>query len=435
MKHLNFTLIIMLLTAFSPCISAQNYLPKERENEIKTSEKYYWGECSDFKETEAKQCAFVDLSNQVIQSAVNQSIKTEQILKTIQMGVHFERLQQQGKIKILAWIEKDSVFVSAQKPNSPMPAPNQAVQPQPVIAPNQNPKPAVTGNPVLQKLAECKTYNDVKRVATMNGLVRGSAINSSKGFDNPEKCIIAVFTSDGTLSALLDAGGSSRTDLLSGKTVQNSEQYYSQGGYYLFYMQQKSEVANAQANVNSSPPQSSLKQDNEQNNSNLSSSNPTQKAPPIININASSWMYNAIIRIPKTWNGKSVLANGCVWIDITNKILQNKYNVHPGQRSPKDGHIYFDENNCESDNCRFEILNGDGRFYEYLLSANVILEVLTDHDVSKKMQKMTAAQFADYYKQQYYSQINEETGEEIGMPANVTYLNGMITRISEVYTP
>lgn len=236
MKHLNFILIIMLLIAFSPCLSAQNYLPKERENEIKTSEKYYWGECSDFKEAEAKQCAVVDLSNQIIQGAVNQSNKTEEILKAIEIGVHFERLQQQGKIKILAWIEKDSVFITTKESNTQKSDSKQTTQ-NPI--PKQELKPVATGNTVLQKLVACKTYNDVKRVATMNGLVRGSTINSSKGFDNPEKCIIAVFTSDGMLSALLDAGGSSRTDLLSGKTVQNPEQYYDRDNYHFLYMQQK----------------------------------------------------------------------------------------------------------------------------------------------------------------------------------------------------
>jgi len=237
MKQITHILIITtLLLSFSLCLSGQNYLSKERENEIKLSEKYYWGECSDFKDVEAKQCALVDLSNQIIKSTVNQSIKVDEILKAIEMSVHFEQLKQQGKQKILAWIEKDSVFVTTKKPITQLSDSKPIVQP-PASAPES--KLVATDNTVLQKLAVCKTYNDVKRVAIMNGLVRGSIINSSKGFTNPEKCIIAVFTLDGTLWALLDTGGSSRTDLISGKTVQNPEQYYNRDNYYLLYMQQK----------------------------------------------------------------------------------------------------------------------------------------------------------------------------------------------------
>ena len=237
MKQLTLTLIITtLLITFSSFLHGQNYLSRERENEIKLSEKYYWGECFDFKEVEAKQCALVDLCNQIIKDAVNQSIKVDEILKAIEMSVHFERLQQQGKQKFLAWIEKDSVFVTIKKPITQMSEPQPITQ---TPEQEQELKSVTTDNTVMQKLVACKTYNEVKRVAIMNGIVRGSTINSSKGFTNPEKCIIAVFTLDGTLSALLDVGGSSRTDLISGKTIQNPEQYYNREEYYLLYMQQK----------------------------------------------------------------------------------------------------------------------------------------------------------------------------------------------------
>ena len=250
MKRLTLILITTaLLIIFSSSLRGQNYLSREQENKIKLSEKYYWGECSDFKEVEAKQCALVDLCNQIIKTAVNQSIKVDEILKAIEMGVHFEQLQQQGKQKFLAWIEKDSVFVITKKPITQMseskPVTQTPVQSDRLLSAARNnavpdSKPMATdNNTVLQKLAACKTYNEVKRIAIMNGLVRGSTINSSKGFTNPEKCIIAVFTLDGTLSALLDTGDSSRTDLISGKTIQNPEQYYNQEGYYLLYMQQK----------------------------------------------------------------------------------------------------------------------------------------------------------------------------------------------------
>ncbi|MDR2809426.1 MAG: YARHG domain-containing protein, partial [Tannerellaceae bacterium] len=64
------------------------------------------------------------------------------------------------------------------------------------------------------------------------------------------------------------------------------------------------------------------------------------QSPPIVNVYARGW--NAMIRLPEAWNGTSVLANGFIFIPFEDKKLQNKYNVHPGGRSPKDGHIYFD---------------------------------------------------------------------------------------------
>jgi hypothetical protein len=241
---------LVLIIAFLPNILfGQSYLSEERKSEIKTSERYYWGECSDFKEDAARQCAFSDLSAQVINDAVNQSIKADEILKVIEMGTHFDRLQQKGKkIKILAWIVKDSVFVTIQKPITQTSTASQAVsiakpsvtkqpatQPQPT--PKAEAKPIATGNPILQKLAACKNYKEVKRIATRYGFVRGK-INSTEGFSYPEKCIIAVFTADGALSALLDVGDSARTDLLSGQTIQNPEQYYNRNDYFLWYMQQ-----------------------------------------------------------------------------------------------------------------------------------------------------------------------------------------------------
>jgi hypothetical protein len=224
---------------FAPSLCGQTYLSKERENEIKTSDKYYWDECSDFNADNARQGAFEGMKMLMIQDVVLQSIKQDEILKAIETGANFDQLQQQGKVKILAWIAKDSVFVITKKPVSPKPPP--PPNPQPVApAPKEKGTPVPTNDPVLKDLIACKTYNDVRRVATINGLVRGSRKNSSVGFSNPEKCIIAVFTTEGeTLSALLDAGSSSRVDLLSGKSIQNPEQYYNKEAYFLWYMLQK----------------------------------------------------------------------------------------------------------------------------------------------------------------------------------------------------
>ncbi len=94
-----------------------------------------------------------------------------------------------------------------------------------------------TNNPILQELAACKNQQEVLRITRANGLVIGR--DSSKGLTNPEKCIIAVFSSNGALLALLDVGSNSRMDLLSNKTVQNPEQFYNRNGYSLWYIQQK----------------------------------------------------------------------------------------------------------------------------------------------------------------------------------------------------
>ncbi|GHS87518.1 hypothetical protein FACS1894201_08810 [Bacteroidia bacterium] len=255
-------IIILLFIAFTPSLSAQNYLSKEREDEIKTSGRYYWDECADFNAENARQCASTGLSSRILVDVVNKSLKQEEILKAIgEMEPHVGNLQQKGKVKILAWIAKDSVFVTTQKPITKMSIPQPTTQPEMVVAqppakeetpvppvakpapvpsPSEKLNQVVTDNPVLQELAACKNHKEVNRVARTNGLVRGSKINSSEGFANPEKCIIAVFfTADDTLAALLDIGSSSRTDLLSGKTVQNPEQHYKGNEYYLWYLQQK----------------------------------------------------------------------------------------------------------------------------------------------------------------------------------------------------
>lgn len=257
MNKIKAVLIFMGMMAFAPSLSAQNYLSKDRENEIKTSGHYYWNECSDFQEEDARQCALDGLKAQVIGDVVKQSIQQNEVLKALEMGVHQDCLEQQGKRKILAWIAKDSVFVTIQytralasesKPvsrvkNKVEETPSSAVIPSQQSSQKESTRPAstlvVSDNPVLQELSACKNYREVRRVATTRGIVRSSKFNSSEGFANPAKCIIAVFTTDGTLSALLDTGGSSRIDLLSGKTIQNPEQHYSNEKYVLWYLQQK----------------------------------------------------------------------------------------------------------------------------------------------------------------------------------------------------
>jgi len=251
-QHIVCSLLIIIFTVtFQQSLFGQDYLPKEKESEIKISGKYYWGEGSDFDEKTARMNAFIELSNQIIKDAVEQSEQRDEILNTIEMGAHLQRIPQQGKIKILAWIDKDSVMLTVAKkrpitqPNVTQSTPAVSIPPkkeetfsQREEAPISKTNPVKKDISVLQQLATCKTFQEVKQVAIMNGLVRGKVGGGSKGFSNPDNCIIAVFTKNGTLSALLYPGGDSRVDLLSGNTVLYPEKYYDQGDYYLWYMQQ-----------------------------------------------------------------------------------------------------------------------------------------------------------------------------------------------------
>jgi hypothetical protein len=426
-QRIIFSLLIALFaSAIQPCLYGQDTLSKERENEIKTSGKYYWGEGADFEEFIAKLTATEDLSNHIFKDVILQTAQQDEILKTVDARQQFGRLQQQGKNKFLAWIAKDSVFITIQRPitqisaskpqqtaleytaeqpvrtNEILPAATPTLQSESVVAPEAELTRVTANNPVLQTLAGCKTYRDVKRIATMNGLVRGEIGKGSTGFSNPENCIIAVFTSDGALSALLDNGNDSRTDLLSGNTIQNPEQFYNSGQYYLWYMQVKK------------APYSEAR--NTKNNTDYFNGS-SQVSPPIENTNRYA---NASILLPVDWDGKSVLANEFVWIDLEDKILQNKYHIHPG-----DEYGFYDDH---------ETWDDDNTFYKYPLSPNVIIDagVWIENNSTFKTRRMTVNEFANYMRSLGYA-IEGENND--GIAANITYKNGMITKIVEVYTP
>ena len=418
-----FLLIAVFAVSVQSQLYGQEYLSKEKENEIKMSGNYYWGESSDFIEELAKLGATAELSGQIIQDAVGQTKQLDEILKTIEMGAHLDRIPQQGKIKILAWIPKNGVLltVTTQRPITQTYEPQPtysvpAIQPEekvispPEIVPMPERNPIATGNPVLQELAACRNYKDVKRVAANNGLVRGEIGKGSQGFHNPENCIIAVFSSNGDLSALLDNGYNSRTDLLSGNTIQNPDRYYNQGEYSLWYMQVKE------------TPQ--RKTDNIQNNS--TSSIRSSQAPPIENTNGYA---NASVLLPKDWDGTSILADAFVWIGVDDVKLQNKYNVHPcaDNESPDCIYGFWDD---------YETWDDDETYYKYPLSPNVVIEagIWSENNSNFKTRKMTVNQFADYMRSREWG-VEGASEDAHGIITNVTYKNGMITKIVEVYTP
>lgn len=237
-------LILFLLLIPQISVFAQNYLTDEQEQSIKLSNKYYWEEGSDFDEVVAYENALNNLTERIISDVVYQTKKRDEVLKELEMKAHTGRIPQEGMVSVVAWIAKDSVFVTSQRPLNP---PQTTVVPQPV---GKHVEPLVVAKPqpvlnnkevsdiVLQELIKCKNYKEVNKIANKHGMVKGN-INSSNGFDRPELCYIAIFDTSWSLVALFDKGGTSRKDLLSGQTMQNLESYYRSKGCCFLYLLRK----------------------------------------------------------------------------------------------------------------------------------------------------------------------------------------------------
>lgn len=236
MDRFKITLIIIFLF---PCVLfAQEFISFEEEKRIKFSDDCYWAESSDFSLEQATIQAMDYLVEKVISAAVYQTVERNEILKELELKVHKDRIKQEGKAHVIAWIEKDSVFVIVQKPLQSDSGQRDQVTPQQ----KDNDKFVKNTNsdldPAIDALMGCKNYKDVNRVTRQYGFIRGE-INNSNGFDHPENCIIAVFSSDYTLVALLDKGSSTRIDLLTGQVVGNPDAIYNKDeGYKLWYFQQ-----------------------------------------------------------------------------------------------------------------------------------------------------------------------------------------------------
>ena len=238
-------LVIAFVSALPILMSAQVYLSDDQEKNIKLSGRYYWDEGFDTDGDRASQQALNNLTLRIISDVVYQTKKRDEVLKELEMNAHTGQIALEGMVCVLAWIARDSVFVTAQRPLNPPPvrvdatqSTNAPAKEQPITAKSEHSIEDKVIDPVLQELTGCKSYRDVQRVANRRGLVKGS-INSSDGFVNPEQCFVAVFDSKGTLVALLDKGTAARLDLLSGQTIQNPESYYHAQNYYLWYLQKK----------------------------------------------------------------------------------------------------------------------------------------------------------------------------------------------------
>lgn len=216
MKKLVFTTIALLLVSL---LDAQDYISSERKSEITTSSNYYWAQGFDLKNRDlASDAAFRSLTDLIISDVVNTTIKKEELLKGIEMGAHFDLIQVRKGICVIAWIAKDSVFITTKRPM-------------------QSTQPTDITDPILQALINCKNYQEIKKTTTKYGM--RTAMNSTENIEHVEQCIIAVFSSDGSLKALLDKGKNTRRDLMSNTQITNPENYYHTKNYNLLYLLKK----------------------------------------------------------------------------------------------------------------------------------------------------------------------------------------------------
>jgi len=235
----------------------QDILPKEQEREIKTSGKYYYSECSAFDEADAKECALRDLTQIVIIDMVKQTIKSNEaeVKNAMEMRAQTAKLNLTGRIRILAWIEKDHVqpdtipIQTSEPAKIPAQTPAPETIPVPIqqLSPPAGPEPAhpepahksdisLIADPVVRDLATSETFDQFRRMADkfrrQGKIVYGT---NKASFVYPENCFVAVFTTEQKLIALLDTGKNSRIDFLTGKTVQNIEQQFT--GNILYWIQ------------------------------------------------------------------------------------------------------------------------------------------------------------------------------------------------------
>lgn len=232
--------IVMIVLFLFPCfLFAQEYLPFEEEKRIKFSDDYYWAESSDFSLEQATIQAMDCLVEKVISDVVFKTIERNEVLEELELKVNKARIRQEGKVHMIVWIAKDSVSIMAQKPlQSDIKKPDQQYTEIPQQKNNGNSERNNDTDLAIEALKGCKNYKEVNLVTRQYGFMRGE-INSSKGFDHPEQCIIAVFSADNTMVALLDKGGPSRIDLLTGQVISNPESFYDKDkGYKLWYFQQ-----------------------------------------------------------------------------------------------------------------------------------------------------------------------------------------------------
>ncbi len=222
MKHVKFVIVLMSLL-FSGILSAQEYLPREQEIEIKTSDKYYWGEGISADDSTALISAMVDLTESIVSDILRSTVVDQEMLAgDIYEHASMARLENMGDVIILAWIDKDSLIF-----NIDSEAQESAAVSSEVI---RTELPA--------ELLACRTLEEFRRVLLRSNFVVGK-IGSCAEFTHPDRCYVAVFQNNQTrnIAALLSPGDEIRTDLLSGVTFDNLEKFLASDRYILWYFQ------------------------------------------------------------------------------------------------------------------------------------------------------------------------------------------------------
>lgn len=128
----------------------QETLSREREREIKISGNYYYAECTAFDESVAKECALRDLTQEVIAKMLQQAIKSEKpedMQKIVEMRANMAHLPIIGRVQILAWVHKDSIFMQNEAVEKKKPTPQPDPSPQPQLDPTPQPEPTPQPQP------------------------------------------------------------------------------------------------------------------------------------------------------------------------------------------------------------------------------------------------------------------------------------------------
>jgi len=231
-------LFLTLLNGFG-----QETMPKEQEREIKTSGRYYFGEGTAFDEAEAKKIALDELIQAVAVALVQQSIKAdkpEDLQKSLEMQASIAQLPLTGRVRMIAWIEKEKVHKVEPTPTPTPPTPTPPTPPMPPPTPPTPPPtspdpeptppspPTTIVNPVVQDLATSDTYSQLTRkISSWRGKGKEIIYGRKSSFQYPDRCYIAVFNASKKMIAFLETGNLSRTDLLTGNTIQNPEHHFS----------------------------------------------------------------------------------------------------------------------------------------------------------------------------------------------------------------
>ena len=129
-----------------------------------------------------------------------------------------------GRIRMLAWIEKDSVEMFHTSAPTPTPAPISEPVLESAPTPISPTSSGISDHPVVRDLVTCQTFANFRRMA--DGFRRQGRLvygENKASFVHPDNCFVAVFSPEQRLIALVDT---ERKDLITGNKIENVEQYF-----------------------------------------------------------------------------------------------------------------------------------------------------------------------------------------------------------------